>query len=218
MNPRRFQSLAALLLLAAVLFVALGCPQSPPPGAIHGPAAVVPDPKASPEELAVRRLLRLMRDRLLLMNEVARSKWAHKRQITDPQRELAQLNGLVERGKANGLDPQATRRFFAAQIEAAKLIQEAWFDLWRTTNQGPVVEAVSELSELRQRIDPINQELLKALADAQPWLSQKTGWEALLAWAHQDLVGTGIDDVVRSTALAPLGEKKSDLPPGFRRN
>jgi chorismate mutase len=218
MIRRRFPPRVAPWLLTAFLVAGLGCPQAPPAAVPGGQATSKGRAVKAADEEAVRDLLGVMRRRLLLMNEVARTKWATKRPVSDPTREAAMLQDLAQRGQAVGLDPRFTRNFFEAQIEAAKLIQQERFDHWQATRTGPVLESVTELPELREQIDALNQRLLKALAAARPWLLKETGWEELIDWSHEELVGTGITDAVRSKAVTPLLEKKTDLPPGFKRN
>ena len=67
---------------------------------------------------AVERLLRLLRDRLTLMHDVARSKWNAGRPVRDPAREEALLREMESKGRDLGLAPALTRAFFTAQIDA----------------------------------------------------------------------------------------------------
>jgi len=84
-------------------------------------------PVAPGRDLAdLDRLLRLMRQRLALMQEVARCKWNACLPVTDAQRERELLHSVVERGRGKGLDPELVRSFFAAQLEAARLVQQAF--------------------------------------------------------------------------------------------
>ncbi|MBV8077640.1 MAG: chorismate mutase [Planctomycetaceae bacterium] len=73
-------------------------------------------------------MLRLMERRLALTHEVARWKWDAGKPITDPQRERELLQSVVERGRLKGLDPELVRSFFAAQLAAARLVQQADFE------------------------------------------------------------------------------------------
>ncbi|MFO0928318.1 MAG: gamma subclass chorismate mutase AroQ [Gemmataceae bacterium] len=116
---------------------------------------------AAPPAAAVDRLLARMNERLAVMPDVARWKWNMRRPITDPPRERALLDDVARRGAARGLDPAFVRRFFAAQIDAAKEMQQAAIARW-TADGGPVVP-VRDLSSLRMRIDQINSALLDEL-------------------------------------------------------
>jgi chorismate mutase-like protein len=121
--------------------------------------------RASPQRAALGALERKIRERLDLMHEVARAKWNARRPVRDPEREAALLNDMIERGRALQLDPDFTRDFFTAQIEAAVRIQQADFQQWERDQQPPFSDAPS-LAVLRERIDTLNQELLVALARA----------------------------------------------------
>jgi chorismate mutase len=174
-----------------------GCGGAPSalPTAATGPANPVPP--------AVERLLRLMRDRLDVTHDVARTKWNTKRPVGDPEREQTLLRGMEEKGQEHGLDPKFTRTFFSAQIAAARLVQEADFARWRVEGRGPFADA-SDLAALRMRIDDINRNLLGALAEAWPRLGDASTREQLRPWAREVIVGEGITGDVRAAAIATL--------------
>jgi acetolactate decarboxylase len=151
---------------------------------------------------ALDRLLRLMRQRLALMHEVARRKWNKKLPISDPQRECQLLRRVVQRGRGNGLDPERVRSFFAAQLAAARLVQQADFERWQANRQKPFA-GTKTLAVLRQRIDRLNSDLIDALAEVRPWLARRTVRQALPQRAAEILTGNGLAGV-RETAIAPL--------------
>jgi chorismate mutase len=160
-------------------------------------------PAAPRRDLAsLDRLLRLMEERLTLMHEVARWKWNTGQPITDPQRERESLQSVVERGRGEGLDPDLVRSFFAAQMEAARLVQQADFERWKANEQQPFAGAKS-LAVLRRRIDQLNGELIDALAEFRPWLSGQTVQQALPQRAEEILTGNDLAGV-RETVIAPL--------------
>src|SRR6516225_465674 len=98
------------------------------------------------------------------MHEVARWKWNAGQPVTDAERERELLQSVVERGRVKGLDPDLVRSFFAAQMEAARLVQQADFDRWKAKQQKPFADTTS-LAVLRQLIDHLNRELIDALAE-----------------------------------------------------
>jgi acetolactate decarboxylase len=157
------------------------------------------------------RLLRLMRQRLALMHDVARWKWNTGKPITDPQRERELLHSVVERGRGKGLDPELVQSFFAAQMEASRLVQQADFDRRKANKQKPFADTTS-LAELRQRIDHLNSELIDALADVRPRLWGQTGQQALPQRAEEILTGDDLASV-RETAIAPLRRSRRDRGP-----
>ena len=148
------------------------------------------------------RLLRLMEQRLALMHDVARWKWKAGKPIEDPKRESESLQVVVERSRGKGIHPDLVRSFFAAQMAAARLVQQADFDRWKAKEQEPLADTAS-LEVLRQRIDQLNGELIDALADVSPWLSGLTVQQALPQRAEEILSGNGLASV-RDTTIAPL--------------
>jgi chorismate mutase len=165
-----------------------------------GPAGVPDGPRRHLADLD--RLLHLMEQRLVLMHDVARWKWNAGAPITDPQRERELLQSVVERGRGKGLDPDLVRSFFAAQMEAARLVQQADFDRWKADKHGPFADTTS-LAVLRQRIDDLNHELIDALAELRPRLSELAVQQALPRRAEEILTVNGLTGV-RERAIAPL--------------
>jgi chorismate mutase len=170
-----------------------------------GHAAVSPPAETAAPKTEFDAMLGLMRSRLDVMHDVARWKWAAKAPIEDPGREAALLRDVAERGKALGLDPATTRAFFAAQIEAAKLVQRADFRRWEDNPQAQPTEAPDLAGVLRPRIDALNRRLLEALTLAAPRLRGDDALVAILrSRADKVLVGDGIDAEVRAMALRSL--------------
>lgn len=179
-------------LLALCLLAPPGCerPRSSPPS-----TPVAPD--LAPLDVLVRR----MHQRLELMHDVARVKWNTHAPSHDPVREEALLKDVAERGRGHSLDVEFTRAFFAAQMDAAKLIQEDDFRQWRAVNQPPFRDA-PDLSTLRKQLDALNADLLAALADARPLLNGDEGQRQLDLRAAPLLAS--FKPQVVETALRPL--------------
>ena len=189
--------LRPVLVVAALMGLMAGCGGSP---SAPSPVADGPASAASPE---VEHLLRLMGDRLALMHDVARTKWNANRPVGDPEREQALLREMEKEGREHGLDSELTRAFFAAQIAAARRVQETALARWRAEGRGPFA-GVPDLAALRRRIDGLNRDLLGALAEARSRLGDARTRDQLRRWAREALPGEGITDDVRSTAIAPL--------------
>lgn len=96
-----------------------------------------------------------MRDRLALMHDVARTKWNKKTPVGDDKRDQAVLQEMQARGEEYGVEPEFTRAFFAAQIAAARLVQEADHARWQAEKRGAFADP-PEMALLRMRIDGIN--------------------------------------------------------------
>ena len=106
-----------------LLFSLAGCRQAPPP--------------AAPANAALDHLLEKMDERLALMEGVAKYKRSTGKPIADPDREAALLRKLEEKANARQIDPSRARRFFAAQIQAAKILQENHLGSSRTDGPDP---------------------------------------------------------------------------------
>jgi chorismate mutase len=207
MTPRRetARTIPARLLAALLLAMATaqtGCAIRPPQ----------PSPaQAETEAAAVNDLLGLMRQRLALMHEVARWKWNSGKSIADPARERDLLNHVIASGWEKGLSPKLVHPFFAAQIEAGKLVQQADFEHWRAEKQGKLPEA-KDLAAMRGQIDALNNRFIDALAAISPLLSQFTVQETLDRRAERIVAGAGIDSAVRNAAVAPLKKRTGNAP------
>lgn len=114
------------------------------------------------------QLLLLIQKRLVIMHEVARTKWNQGLPIEDKAREEQLLKQLAEKAKAYQLDEQWVAKFFQAQIDAAKEIQKRDFALWRQQGVTTFEKVFSLKDELRTYIDQINQEMLLLLNDQAP--------------------------------------------------
>jgi chorismate mutase-like protein len=120
------------------------------------------------------------------------------------RRERVLLEDVVERGKTYHLNEDVTRAFFAAQMEAAKLVQEEDFQRWRA-EQHPAFADVAELPTLRSQIDTLNREILEALAELQSLLDTTDGQRQLETRAAQ--LFAHISPPVREAALRPLRQR-----------
>jgi len=156
----------------------------------------------------VDRLLDLIRQRLLLQNDVARWKWNQNSAIEAPEREQVLLAKLREQAPAYGLVPDAVSRFFQWQIFAGKLLQVNDFQTWQR-KKIEFFDNVPDLNQtLRPSLDKLNPEILQALALLSPALSCSTLQQLIQSRAQIILQGDGIDDTVRRIVIAPLIELK----------
>jgi chorismate mutase len=152
--------------------------------------------------LVASRLLALMNRRLGYMHDVARAKWNTKSAAEDRAREASLLKAMAEAGKAHGLPPASTTAFFAAQIEAAKILQRACFREWEEERRGPFADAPDLVRDLRPKIDAVGRELLPALATFQSGVAVPES--ELQRLSRQFLNGPGISEEVRQAATEPL--------------
>jgi len=153
---------------------------------------------------AARAVLEVMRDRLLLMEDVARWKWNAGKLEADAKREEALVADMVAKAPENGLDGDWVKALFLAQIDAAKRVQQDRFRRWKAEARGKF-DGVPDLhAGLRPKIDRLNVRLLEAAGKARlharhPWWRGFVEEESI--WVlSADTIGTD----VRSAAVAPL--------------
>jgi chorismate mutase-like protein len=153
---------------------------------------------------AVDRLLRLMVERLALMREVARWKWNARRPVADPAREKALLDDLAAQARKHHLDESNVRSFFAAQMKAARLVQERYFQEWREQGLDHFNGVADLKTSLRPRINEASRSLLSALAAVEPLRKDAKFAEYLEQASRRVFRSASLDEEVRRTALAPL--------------
>lgn len=109
-------------------------------------------------------LLLLIQKRLVIMHEVARTKWNQNLPIEDAVREQQILAALANQAKQNGLDETLATRFFQAQIEASKEVQRSDFIFWKEKGVLKFEKTFSLKDELRSYIDQLNADMLVLLS------------------------------------------------------
>ena len=113
--------------------------------------------------LADEMLYRLINQRLSLMEQVAAYKWINEQPIAVPEREAFVISKAVDDGLQYGITTDSSGAFFWAQIEAAKDIQQCWFDRW-TAGQAP--ETAEDLVAIvRPKLILLGSEITSRLAE-----------------------------------------------------
>ena len=75
--------------------------------------------------------------RLLLAKQVALAKWDSRAPVEDPTREAQVITAAAKEGELKGLNRQFVSDFFAAQIEANKLVQYSLLAAWHRAGGAP---------------------------------------------------------------------------------
>lgn len=115
-------------------------------------------------EQKIDLLLLLIQKRLVIMHEVARTKWNQNLPIEDKAREQQILIDLVGKANQYGLEEKFVMRFFQAQMDAAKEIQKSDFIFWKENGVSKFETTFSLKEDLRLYIDQLNQEILVLLS------------------------------------------------------
>jgi cyclohexadienyl dehydratase len=96
------------------------------------------------------------------MEQVAAYKWINEQSIAVPEREALVISKAVGEGLQYGITTDSSRAFFWAQIEAAKDIQQCWFDRW-AAGQAPET-AENLVGIVRPRLIILGSEITRRLA------------------------------------------------------
>jgi chorismate mutase len=135
-------------IIAAVAAVVVG-------GTGEVSAAPAVGPLGPLTDLAVRRIL--------LGDKVAAAKFGTSQPIDDPVREQQVLDQVATRSTAMGLPPEASVRFFRAQIEANKIVQRGLFRYWTRYPARQPAKRPDLATEVRPQLDRITVEILQQL-------------------------------------------------------
>ena len=115
----------------------------------------------------LQHLRAVMTERLVIMEQVAKYKWNAGLAVEDRDREAAVLEKTTAMAVGEGLEADSAARVIRAQIEAAKMVQNALFDRWRKAATGKFAGAPSLSESLRPEVTRLSRDLIAALAAAQ---------------------------------------------------
>jgi chorismate mutase len=149
----------------------------------------------NPHQTALDTLLTLIEQRLVLANDVARSKWNSGAAVEDLPRENEIVEAIGRDAGLHGLDAGFAKSFFRAQIEASKLAQNARLAQWRAARQPPFADAPDLQRDIRPRLDRLTPLMLDALSRSLPALHAPDAALRLQARAG---------DAAHAAALQPL--------------
>lgn len=166
--------------------------------ALLGPLAAAPPGPTDP----LMTLVAVMRERLDLMVQVARSKWNTGSPVEDLAREKSLADDVAERAPRYGLDPRVAATFFRAQIEAAKLVESVFIARWAQVHAGAFADAPDQLTAIRPKIDRLTEKLLAAFAVVAPALKRDDAERIIEAARSSDEVMA----LAMTRALQPLLE------------
>ena len=102
-------------------------------------------------------------DRLVLAEDVARTKWNSGAPIEDLEREAQAIAAIEASAPAAGVDPVVAADALRGQIEASKTVQRALHAEWTAEGLPPFPE-VRELADIRAELDQATASMLTALA------------------------------------------------------
>ena len=152
----------------------------------------------------IESLRALIDARLLLAPDVAQFKWNHHIPIEDLPREAEVIAALGHRASDLGVPQPWAEAFFRAQIEASKTAQSELFQGWDVFKRGQFADAPDLVTVTRPKLDRLTDQLLHALAENWPVLSDPKRRDDVLRAMHpmraEDLSAKAVAE-----AIAPLG-------------
>lgn len=167
-------------------------------------------------------------NRLALMPAIAQSKFHHQRPISDRAREAEIIEQFRQMAMNRGIHPDFAERVMRAQIDAAKLIQTALFEEWKSHPPAEDTQLRDLVRDLRPSIDVTNERILvalqllgavpdeltqaieKAYVRRSPLPPHVPGEAWDMAWAP--LLTTPRDFMPGRAALGPIATLRSMLP------
>lgn len=130
---------------------------------------------------ALAPLLGSIGERLAIADQVALSKWDSHKTVEDRPREQQVIAGATAQAATYHLSEERVGQFFAAQIEANKLVQYAKLSSWHLQGRAPDTPRQDLAGQIRPQLDQLQKRLLQQLADFSPhagdrqcpqWLAQ----------------------------------------------
>lgn len=122
---------------------------------------------ADGDDTPLTNLVALASQRIALAEPVAQWKWANHKPTEDKPREAQLLADVERRAVGAGIDRDYAHAFFADQIEASKIMQNALFASWRAS-QAPAGTPPDLATTTRPQFDKLTQSMIAALARVAP--------------------------------------------------
>lgn len=154
---------------------------------------------------ALDRLIGLIGDRLTVMPDVARNKYNSGAAVEDLPREAQVLAAVAAQAERAGVTRALAESFFQAQIDAAKMLQQARIDAWTAEKRPPFADVPDLALDIRPKLDALTPGLIAALLEAGPLLNAPQTKRRLEKAAVGYAVVHPQDAAAFRRALAPLG-------------
>ena len=153
----------------------------------------------------IESLRALIDARLMLAPDVAQYKWNHHLPIEDLPREAQVIAALGRQANALGVPLPWAEAFFRAQIEASKTAQNELFQGWDVFKRGQFPDAPDLSTVTRPKLDKLTEQLLHALAENWPVLSDPKRHADVLRAMHP-MQADDVSAKAVAEAIAPLGK------------
>ncbi|KUM39491.1 chorismate mutase [Pseudomonas sp. EpS/L25] len=150
-------------------------------------------------------LLNAMAQRLAMADQVARSKHDSGKPVLDEAREHQVLRDVAQAAPGARVNPATAQAFFAAQMEANKLVQYGLLAAWRR-GERPLPAATTDLAALRTQLNDLQARLLTGLAATADLRAAKDCPAQLDRALTAHLAAARPDDLHRLALLRALGD------------
>ncbi|EIK96821.1 chorismate mutase [Pseudomonas sp. M47T1] len=130
-------------------------------GALAQPAFAAAPPTLAP-------LLDSVQQRLEIAPKVALTKWDSHKPVLDAPRERDVIAGAGKLAADYKVDSALAEQFFAAQIEANKLVQYGLLTQWNAKGGAPDTPRADLAKDIRPLLDVLQKQLLERLAAFAP--------------------------------------------------
>lgn len=154
---------------------------------------------------ALNRLIELIVARLDVMPDVARNKYNSGAAVEDAPREAQVLALVASQAAQAGVPRNFAERFFQAQIDAAKMLQQARIDLWKNQNQSLFADVPDLARDIRPKLDALTPQFIAALLSFAPLFAEPAVKTQLENAAASFALVRPQDAAAFRRALAPLG-------------
>jgi chorismate mutase-like protein len=109
---------------------------------------------------------RLIAERLSVMKSVAAWKRENQVAVEDIEREKVVISRASLAAAESGIQPQSIVAFFAAQIEAAKVIQSCWLQRWQDNSEDLPSKTPDLVLEIRPELLRLGDEIVLSISRA----------------------------------------------------
>jgi chorismate mutase len=157
---------------------------------------------ATPAPAELQPLLGSIEQRLNVADQVALSKWDSHKAVEDRAREREVIAGAVLKAAEYKLEPAFVEQFFAAQIEANKLVQYGLLNDWRVAGKAPDSPRPDLVGQIRPQLDKLQSTLMEQLAAFAP---HRSGADCP-QWVAQAVDRGERDDLHRLALTRATGE------------
>ena len=179
---------------------------------LMSPIHAASSPANTPE---FKHLLRLVDQRLQLMQDVAAYKYANHIAIENKQREKTVLASAIASAQKLQLDPATLEPFFRLQIKLAKIIQKGWIESWQSEGLVPTKkDVVADLkTEIRPALIILGDQLVEQLPLALAELNSAGNFDQYLKTVDATITAPFVTPEMKRELLQSLLQIRQLTPP-----